>query len=249
MRLQNKVALITGASKGIGAAQALMFAKEGAKIGVADILEEDGQKLASQVIENGGEAIFIKLDVTSDPDWQYAINSIDKQFGKLNVLINNAAIYMRGIVEETTPEEWDLIMDINAKGPFLGTRAAIPAMRKSGGGSIVNIASFNSLVGTSTSSAYNASKAAVRLLTKSTAVQYAKESIRANSIHPGPIQTTMFTSGFPDPESIEQRRASVPLGRIGTVSDVAYGSLFLASDESSYVTGSDLVIDGGWTAQ
>ncbi len=233
----------------MGAAEARLFAKEGARVAIGDVLEREGREAAAEIAAAGGEAMFIGMDVTSPSDWDRAVESVASRFGRLNVLVNNAAIYLRGLVEETAPEDWDRVMEVNAKGPFLGTRAAIPAMRESGGGSIVNISSFNSLVGTTTSTAYNASKAAARLLTKSTAVQYAKDGIRANAIHPGPVWTAMFTSGFPDTESIERRRAQAPLGRIGTVEDVAYGALFLASDESSYITGSDLVIDGGWTAQ
>ena len=202
------------------------------------------------MIGNGGESIFIRREVTSDPDWQYAINSIDKQFGKRNCLINNAAIYMRGFVEETTPEEWDLIMDINAKGPFLGTRAAIPAMRKSGGGSIVNIASFNSLVGTSTSSAYNASKGSVRLLTKATAVRYGKYGIRANSVHPGYMPPML--SNIPDDEVRRNRQNLIdatPLRREGERMEVAKAVLFLASDDASFITGAELAVDGGFTAK
>ena len=249
MRLRGKVALISGGARGMGAVEARLFAREGAKIVIGDILEREGRDVASELVAKEGKAVFVRLDVTSEADWKNAVAETASRFGKLDVLVNNAGIYLRGFVEETAPEDWDRVMEVNAKGAFLGTRAAIPAMRDSGGGSIVNIASFNSLVGTTTSAAYNASKAAVRLLTKSTAVQYAGDGIRANAIHPGPIQTAMFMSGFQDEEAVESRRALVPLGRIGTAEDVAYGALFLASDESSYMTGSDLVIDGGWTAQ
>ncbi len=233
----------------MGAVEARLFAREGARIVIGDILEREGRETAVGITATGGEAIFVSLDVTSEAGWERAVGVAVSRFGGLDVLVNNAGTYLRGSVEETGPEDWDRVMEVNAKGVFLGTRAAIPAMRESGGGSIVNIASFNSLVGTTTSAAYNASKAAVRLLTKSTAVQYAEEGIRANAIHPGPILTAMFMSGFPDDEAVERRRSLVPLGRIGTAEDVAYGALFLASDESSYITGSDLVIDGGWTAQ
>ena len=249
MRLRDKVALISGGARGIGAVEASLFAREGARVVIGDILGPEGRETAEGIGATGGEAIFVSLDVTSEADWETAVGEAVSRFGKLDVLVNNAGIYLRGLVEETSTEDWDRVMDVNAKGVFLGTRAAIPAMRESRGGSIVNVASFNSLVGTTTSAAYNASKAAVRLLTKSTAVQYAQDGIRANVIHPGPIQTAMFMSGFPDEEAVERRRALVPLGRIGTADDVAYGALFLASDESSYMTGSDLVIDGGWTAQ
>ena len=249
MRLRGKVALISGGARGVGAATARLFAREGAGVVIGDVLEREGHEVASEIAAAGGEASFVELNVTSETDWQGAVDEAVSRFGKLDVLVNNAGIYLRGYVEETSSEDWDRVVEVNAKGAFLGTRAAIPAMREAGGGSIVNIASFNSLVGTTTSAAYNASKAAVRLLTKSTAVQYAEDGIRANVIHPGPLRTAMFLSGFPDEEAVESRRALVPLGRIGTAEDIAYGALFLASDESSYMTGSDLVIDGGWTAQ
>ena len=249
MRLGGKVALISGAARGMGAVEARLFAREGASIVLGDVLEQEGRRVASEIAATGAAAVFVKLDVTSEIDWESAVGEAVSGFGKLDVLVNNAGVYLRGPVHETSLQDWDRVMDVNARGPFLGTRAAIPAMKESGGGTIVNIASFNALVGTTTSAAYNASKAALRLLTKSTAVQYAEYGIRANAIHPGPTRTAMFLSGFPDEEAIEKRRALVPLARIGTPEDVAYGALFLASDESSYMTGSDLVIDGGWTAQ
>ena len=249
MRLSGKVALISGAARGMGAVEARLFAREGASVVLGDVLEQDGRETASEIAATGAEAVFLSLDVTSSSDWENAVGEAESRFGRLDVLVNNAGVYLRGSVEETSPAEWDRVMEVNAKGAFLGTRAAIPAMRTAGGGSIVNVSSFNSLVGTTTSAAYNASKAALRLLTKSTAAQYAGDGIRANAVHPGPTRTAMFLSGFPDEEAIEKRRALVPLGRIGTAEDVAYGVLFLASDESSYMTGSDLVIDGGWTAQ
>ena len=233
----------------MGTAEARLFAREGATVVMGDIIEEAGRDVAREIAAAGSEVTFLRLDVTSPSDWEDAVGEAVSRFGGLDVLVNNAGVYLRGPVHETSLEDWDRVMDVNAKGAFLGTRAAIPAMKGSGGGSIVNIASFNALVGTTTSAAYNASKAALRLLTKSTAVQYAEDGIRANAIHPGPTRTAMFLSGFPDEEAIEQRRALVPLGRIGTAADIAYGALFLASDESSYMTGSDLVIDGGWTAQ
>ncbi len=249
MRLRGKVALISGGARGVGATTARLFAREGASVVIGDVLEQQGREVASEIAATGADAVFVSLDVTSEAEWGRAVSEAVSRFGKLDVLVNNAGVYLRGYVDETAPGDWDRVMEVNAKGAFLGTRAAISAMRESGGGSIVNIASFNSLVGTTTSAAYNASKAAVRLLTKSTAVQYAEDGIRANAIHPGPVRTAMFMSGFPDEESVEKRRALVPLGRIGTAEDMAYGALFLASDESSYMTGSDLVIDGGLTAQ
>ena len=249
MRLEGKVALITGGARGQGAAEARVFAKEGAKVVIADILDGDGEKLAAEIGEAGGDALFIHLDVTSEDQWHSAISETVSRFGKLDVLVNNAAIWRRGIVEETTGDHWDAIMDVNAKGVFLGTKLVIPEMRKVGGGSIINISSVAGLVGSLTSSAYSASKGAVRLLTKSTAIQYAGEGIRANSIHPGAIDTEMGVQVWPDAETREEVTARTPVGRMGVPEDIAFGALYLASDESSFVTGSELVIDGGMFAQ
>ena len=249
MRLEGKVVFISGGSRGQGAAEAKLFAKEGASVVMGDILEDEGKKLEAEINESGGRALFVKLDVTSESEWQDAIAETVRTFGKLDVLVNNAAIYSRRSVEDTTVEEWDRIMAVNVKGVFLGTKHSIAEMRKVGGGSIINISSTAGLVGSTRSSAYTASKGGVRLLTKSTAVQYAGEGIRANSIHPGPIDTEMIAENIGTPEGLAQSVARVPLGRVGTIDDVAYGALFLASDESSYMTGSELVIDGGVTAQ
>ena len=249
MRLQGKVALISGAARGMGAAEARLFAREGASVGIADILEEEGRRLEEQIAEAGGQAVFLRLDVTSGSDWDAAVDAVVSRFGNLDILVNNAGVYRLAVGEETTPEDWDRVMEINAKGVFLGTRAAIPAMREAGGGSIVNISSTNGMVGTRGGTAYNASKGAVRVFTKSAAVQYAKDGIRVNSVHPGSIRTPMLESAFPDPEVLEARVAEIPLGRVGLPEEVAPCVLFLASDESSYVTGSELVVDGGWLAQ
>ena len=233
----------------MGAVEARLFAGEGASVAIADVLEDEGRRLEAEIAEAGGQAIFLKLDVTIQEDWQRVVDAVVSRFGKLDVLVNNAGIYQLATVEETTADGWDRVMDINAKGVFLGTKAAIPAMRSSGGGSIVNISSVAGMVGSLASSGYNASKGAVRLLTKATAIQYAAEGIRANSVHPGPIETDMIAEAFPDAETRQQRLAHTPMGRFGTAQEVAYGVLFLASDESSYMTGSELVIDGGLTAQ
>ncbi len=249
MRLENKVALISGGARGMGGVEARLFAKEGAKVVIGDIREEEGRQIEAQIAEAGGECLFIFLDVTKEANWVEAVASTVARFGKLDILINNAGIFPMEKVEDTTPESWDQVMDINAKGVFLGTKAAIPAMRQSGGGSIINLSSIAGLVGSSYSSSYNASKGAVRLLTKSTAIQYAKEGIRANSIHPGLIDTLMAADLLADEELRQRRIASTPLGRIGTAQEVAQGALYLASDESSFVTGSELIIDGGFTAQ
>ncbi|PKB73682.1 MAG: cyclopentanol dehydrogenase [SAR202 cluster bacterium Io17-Chloro-G7] len=249
MRLEGKVALITGAARGQGAAEARMFAREGAKVVIADILDGDGEKLAAEIGESGGDALFVHLDVTSEDQWRSAIGETVSRFGKLDVLVNNAAVWRRGLVEETTVEHWDSIFEVNAKGVFLGTKLAITEMRNAGGGSIINISSVAGLVGSLTSSAYSASKGAVRLFTKSTAIQYASEGIRANSIHPGAIDTAMGEQVWPNPETREEVVNRTPVGRMGVPEDIAFGALFLASDESSFVTGSELVIDGGMFAQ
>ena len=249
MRLQGKVALITGAARGQGAEEARMFAKEGAKVVLADVTDQEGTAVAAEIAEMGGDALYVHLDVTNEDEWDAAVQSAVASFGKLDILVNNAGIWRRGHVLETSSDQWDDIMDVNAKGVFLGTKAAIPEMRKAGGGSIVNISSTAGLVGSKTSAAYSASKGAVRIFTKSTAVQYAAEGIRANSIHPGPIDTDMADQVWPDAASKSASVTRTALNRMGTPEDIAYGALYLASDESSFVTGSELVIDGGVTAQ
>jgi cyclopentanol dehydrogenase len=234
----------------MGAAEARMFASEGASVVIGDVLEDEGRRVAAEIGEAGGQALFVALDVTSESQWRDAIDAAVSSFGRLDVLVNNAGIGGGGNVEETTEADWDRTMDINAKGVFLGTKTAIPAMRRSGGGSIINISSQLGIVGVDNSSPqYQASKGAVRLLTKSTAIQYAREGIRANSVHPGPIVTPMTEAGRADQDRYDLTVSRIPLGRYGEPEDVAYGVLFLASDESSFMTGSELVIDGGWVAQ
>ena len=248
MRLEGKVALISGGGRGMGAAEARLFASEGAKVVFGDVLEAEGQQVEAEIAEAGGEAVFVHLDVTSEADWQRAVDTAVERFGGLHILVNNAGIFDGGNVEAQTVEGWDRTMDINAKGVFLGTKAAIPAMRESGSGSIVNISSVAGIIGSLGTTAYNASKGAVRLLTKSTAIQYAAEGIRCNSVHPGPIDTNMIREAFPDDDVRNARIGLIPMGRMGDMADVAKGVLFLASDEASYMTGSELVIDGGATA-
>ena len=251
MRLENKVAFISGGARGMGACEARMFAAEGAKVAIGDLLEDEGRRLAAEIGEAGGECLFLPLDVTSQAQWERAIAATVGQFGRLDILVNNAGVgASSSLVEETEEADWDQVMDINAKGVFLGTKAAIPEMRKAGGGSIINISSQLGLVGVDNSSPqYQASKGAVRLFTKSTAIQYAAEGIRANSVHPGPIVTPMTEASRADTARYDVTVARVPLGRYGQPEDVANGVLFLATDESSFMTGSELVIDGGWTAQ
>ena len=250
MRLRGKVALISGGARGMGASEARLFAREGARVVIGDILDAEGQTVVADITARGGEALFVRLDVTDEGDWDRAVSRTVERFGKLDILVNNAGGGGGSRIEDTTVKEWDHVMDVNAKGVFLGTRAAIPAMRRAGGGSIINISSQLGLVGTDISSPqYQASKGAVRLLTKTTAMQYARDRIRANSVHPGPIVTAMTERRRADPEHYKLMLSRIPLGRFGEPDEVAYGVLYLASDESTFVTGSELVIDGGWTAQ
>ena len=250
-RLEGKVALISGGARGQGAAEAILFAREGAKVVIGDILDDEGRQTESQIAELGGDATYVHLDVTSADDWDAAVRTALDRYGRLDILVNNAGIGGHGGgIEGATIENWDTTLDINAKGVFLGTKAAIPAMRDGGGGSIVNISSIAGLVGLGTGNpAYAASKGAVRLLTKSTAIQYAAENIRCNSVHPGMIVTAMTEATLADPERRKYWDDRTPIGRLGTVDDIANGVLFLASDDSSYMTGSELVIDGGVVAQ
>ena len=248
MRLEGKVALISGGARGMGAVEAKLFALEGAKIIIGDILESEGLRTEAEINANGGECIFVRLDVTTEADWQSAMRSIMTRFGRRDVLVNNAGISASGIIEDLSEGDWDRVMDINVKGVFLGTKHAIPAMRATGGGSIVNISSGGGIAPQpGTSGAYAASKGAVRIFSKATAIQYAPENIRCNSVHPGPVETDMLALTSSDDRAAMIGR--VPLGRVGTSEEIAYGVLYLASDEAAFVTGSELVIDGGRTAQ
>ena len=250
MRVAGKVALISGGAGGIGAATAKLLASEGAAVVIADLLEDEGRATEALIAESGGKALFVNLDVTSEESWKNAVQAAVSSFGKLDILVNNAGVSHRAGVEETSSEAWDKVMDVNVKGVFLGTKAAIPEMRKAGGGgSIINISSIYGLVGSATSSAYHASKGAVRIFNKSTAIQYASENIRANSVHPGFVDSPMTRAHHDVPNIHEERVAKMPLGRMGQPEDIAAGILYLASDESSFVTGAELVIDGGMTAQ
>lgn len=249
MRLEGKVAFISGGARGMGAVEARLFAREGAKVAIGDVLPE-GESVAREIEDAGGVCLFAKLDVASEAEWQTAIAATVARFGRLDVLVNNAGVSQWGLVHETSEADWDRVMDINAKGVFLGTKAAIPAMLEAGGGSIINISSQLGLVGTEMSSPqYQSSKGAVRLLTKLTAMQYAKDGIRCNSVHPGPIMTPMTEPRREDPATYAEMLARIPLGRYGEPEEIANGVLFLASDESGWMTGSELVLDGGWTAQ
>jgi NAD(P)-dependent dehydrogenase (short-subunit alcohol dehydrogenase family) len=250
MRLDNKVALISGGARGIGAAEARLCAREGAKVVIGDVLEEEGRQTEVGINETGGECLFVRLDVTRESDWSEAVAATVARFGKLDILVNNAGISIGGSIEEFSEADWDRIVAVNAKGAFLGTKHVIAAMRQAGGGSIVNISSGAGIApGAGTSAPYAATKGAVRIFSKAAAVQYAGDKIRCNSVHPGPIDTLMLRASRPDAASRQAQVDRVPLGRIGAPEEIAYGVLYLASDESSFVTGSELVIDGGRTAQ
>jgi len=250
-KLDGKVALISGGARGQGAAEARVFAREGAQVVFGDIRDEAGKQVEAEIRAAGGEAVYVHLDVTSEADWRRAVNEAVSRYGKLNVLINNAGIVIPRVpIEERSEDDWELVMAVNAKGVFLGTKHAIPAMRRAGGGSIVNISSIAG-IGQSLHQepAYAASKGAVRIFTKVTASQHAKDKIRCNSVHPGPVDTDMLHSAMPEAEALQSRLLRVPLGRMAAVDEIVNGVLFLASDDSSYVTGSELVIDGGALAQ
>lgn len=244
-RLDGKVAIISGGAKGQGAVETELFATEGAKVIFGDILDDEGKKVEAKIAELGGDVEYIHLDVTSEDDWQHAVERAESKYGKLDILVNNAGISMRHSDMDVSSDDWDTMMDVNAKGVFLGVKYAIPAMQRAGGGSIVNISSIAGIMGRPLASpAYSASKGAVRVFTKSTAGRFAGEGIRSNSIHPGPIDTDMIRSATNSVRP-ETRVGEIPIGRLGQPEDIAYGALYLASDESSFVTGSELVIDGG----
>jgi 3(or 17)beta-hydroxysteroid dehydrogenase len=262
-RVKGKVAIITGAAGGLGKAQALLLAKEGAKVVVTDIIETEGKKVVEEIRREGGEAIFIRHDVTIEQGWREVIEKTLSEFGRLDVLVNNAGVIARKAIEDTSLEEWHSVMSVNLDGVFLGTKHAIGAMKRSGGGSIINISSVAGIVGmVADTSAYNASKGAVRLFTKASAIQCSKAghgySIRVNSVHPGFILTPMLekmirteveNTGCSYEEARKKREDWSPMRRLGEPEDVAFAVLYLASDESKFMTGSELVIDGGFTAQ
>ena len=233
----------------MGAEEARIFAREGAKVIIGDISEEDGKAVEAQISEAGGQALFVRLDVTEESEWTNAVEQAVSRYGKLDVLVNNAGISSRAFTDDTGIDAWDRIMEVNSKGVFLGTRAAVPKMLEAGGGSIINISSIMGLVGSAGGHpAYNASKGAVRIFSKAMAVRHGKDNIRVNSVHPGFMPA--MTSGIAYDQ--DQRRGSLeqtPLGREGRIEEVANAVLFLASDEASYITGAELAVDGGFTAK
>lgn len=252
MRLAGKVAIISGAASGMGAATARCFAREGAKVVIADQLEAEGLKVAADINAAnapGGEAMFMRLDVTDEANWAQLVAETVRRFGKLDIMVNNAGISGSAVADMLDTDAWDKLMAVNGRGVFLGTKHAVQAMKQSGGGSIVNLSSISGNTGqTMTHMGYNASKGAVRTLTKSTAVQFGKDGIRANSVHPG-LMPPMRTSGATaDPAVRAKMLQAVPLRRAGEVDEVANAILFLASDEASYITGAELYVDGGYLA-
>jgi NAD(P)-dependent dehydrogenase (short-subunit alcohol dehydrogenase family) len=249
MRLENKVAIVSGSASGMGAATARRFAKEGAKVVVADMLQEEGRAVVAQITASGGTAMFQALNVTEEASWKAVVDATVAAYGRLDIMVNNAGISGSAVNDLLETGIWDRVMAVNSTGVFLGTKFAVEQMRQNGGGSIVNLSSISGVVGqTMVHMSYNASKGAVRTLTKATAVQFGKDNIRANSVHPG-LMPPMRTSGATaDPVVRAKMLKAVPLGRNGEVDEVANAVLFLASDEASYITGAELYVDGGYLA-
>ena len=251
-RLQNKVTIITGASSGIGAATAQLFADEDALVYLCDIQDDMGEALAEELVQSGAKAKYCHLDVRDEQQWDSILSRISQEHGHIDVLVNNAGIGGAPVhlkVEDYPVNDWDKTIAINATGVFLGTKYAARFMKQTGGGSIINISSVYGLVGTTRGASYTASKGAVRIFTKAAAVQYSQDNIRVNSVHPGFIETPQAASLLSDPQVRSDLINQTPVGRLGTVDDIKYGILYLASDESSYMTGSEYVIDGGITAR
>jgi NAD(P)-dependent dehydrogenase (short-subunit alcohol dehydrogenase family) len=260
-RLSGRVAIVTGGASGIGAQTARLFALHGAKVVITDANEAAGRAVAKEIADKGGTAMFLAQDVVSEARWDEVVAATEKAYGRIDILCNIAGISGRDPklntqttltagprLGEQTLEQWNRVMEINATGVFLGTKAVIPAMQRVGGGSIINISSICGIIGSHANAAYHASKGAVRIFSKAAAIQYAPDQIRVNSVHPGFVDTPMTKPGHANPEVAKKRLEVTPLGRFGRPDDIANGCLYLASDESSWVTGSELVIDGGMTA-
>jgi NAD(P)-dependent dehydrogenase (short-subunit alcohol dehydrogenase family) len=249
MRLKDKVALVTGGAQGLGAAICRRFAEEGATVFVCDLKADVGAAAAEEIGRKGGKAHFLSLDVTSEPSWAAALAAVKSMAGRLDILVNNAGINIREPIEEMKIENFDTMLAVNVKGPFLGIKHAIPLLRAGGGGSIVNMSSICGLVGHKyTTEAYTITKGAITLMTKTVGVRYAKDNIRCNSIHPSTVDTPLVQILFQDPKKKEERLGEVPLGRLATEADVANAALYLASDEAAFLNGVSLPVDGGLTA-
>jgi NAD(P)-dependent dehydrogenase (short-subunit alcohol dehydrogenase family) len=251
MRLKDKVALITGAGSGIGREAALLFAREGASVVVAEVADDAGRQTAADIEKAGGRAHFVHADVSGGGDVRAMIEEAEKKYGCLNVLFNNAGVFpdADGSVLDTDEDTWDFVLRVNLKGIFLGCKYGIPALLRAGGGSIVNTASFVALMGAATPQiAYTASKGGVLALTREVAIEFARKGIRVNALCPGPVDTPLLRQLFSDPARRERRLVHIPMGRLARADEVAKAALFLASDESSYINGAAFTVDGGITA-
>ena len=249
MRLEGKIALITGAASGMGASMARIFASEGAKVVVADMLEDEGKRVVSDITKANGAAMFRRLDVSSEAEWKAAVDATLAEYAKLDILVNDAGLSGSAVEDLFDTAAWDRLMAVNARGVFLGMKFAVPIMKAAGGGSIVNVSSISGITGQhGVHVAYNASKGAVRTLTKAAAVQHGADSIRVNSVHPGLMPPMRSSGRTADPEVRAKMLRQVPMGRAGRVEEVANAVLFLASDEASYITGAELWVDGGYLA-
>ncbi|ADG06016.1 SDR family NAD(P)-dependent oxidoreductase [Kyrpidia tusciae] len=247
-RVKGKVAIVTGAARGQGAAEARLLAKEGAKVCLTDVLVDEGRTVAEELQKEGYDTVFERLDVTDPKAWQTVVEGVIQRYGKIDILVNNAGILAMEGVEDTTLEIWNRVLSVNLTGVFLGMKTVLPYMKQQRSGSIINTSSIYGLIGSGGAAAYQATKGAVRILTKTAAVEYAPYWIRINSVHPGVIDTPMI-AGIKEAGALEQVNALTALPRLGTPEDIAFGVLYLASDESSFVTGSELVIDGGYTTR
>lgn len=258
-RVQGKVALVTGGAKGLGKAISKLLAKEGADVFVTDMDEAAGRTTADSITKGGKKAFFYKHNVALEYDWKKVVDKIKTKYGRLDIAVNNAGVGISESVEQATLESWRKVLSINLDGVFLGTQHAIELMKPQKSGSIINLSSIEGLVGDPSLAAYNASKGGVKLFSMSAALHVAKDGIRVNTIHPGYIETEMVINGCKElePETEDVRQTSMyqslaklhPVGHLGNPDDIAYGTLYLASDESKFVTGTQLVIDGGYTAQ
>lgn len=253
-RLEGRLVLVTGGARGIGAATCDLAAREGAAVLVADVLDGEGEALAASIRGRGGRAVYVHVDVAREADWQAALARAEREFGGLHAVVNNAAIARDGHIEEETLEGWNQLMAVNLTGSWLGMKLSAPLLRRSGSGAVVNVSSIYGVIGgNGAAAAYHASKGALRILTKNAAIHYAKEGIRVNSIHPGFIETPMIAPFMKDEAGKKSGMAAwietmTPMGRVGTPAEVAEAIVFLISPAASYMTGSEVYVDGGWTA-